>query len=125
MLAERVKTWTQVWRKEGYDEGREEGHEEGLEEGLEKGRETQIRTLRRLLLRRFGALPEWAEARLTQATSAQNPAGKGFCQGKMLHQPGNKLVQEHGVEFPWWPWKHGNPRRWMTFTKWIGFQSYQ
>ena len=63
MLADRVKTWTQVWRKEGYDEG----HEEGLDEG----RETQIRTLRRLLLRRFGALPEWAETRLTHATSAQ------------------------------------------------------
>jgi hypothetical protein len=52
MLAERVKTWTQEWKDEGLREGRREG---------------ETKFLRRLLTRRFGPLPLWAEERLGQA----------------------------------------------------------
>ena len=52
MLAERVKTWTQEWKDEGLREGRREG---------------ETKFLRRLLTRRFGPLPSWAEERLGQA----------------------------------------------------------
>ena len=44
--------------------GREEGRKEGRKEG-------EAVLLRRLLLRRFGAVPAWAEARLRGATPAQ------------------------------------------------------
>ena len=47
-LAERVKTWTEEWKQQGISEG-----------------ETKL--LRRQLVRRFGPLPAWAEARLKQA----------------------------------------------------------
>ncbi|NEX23329.1 DUF4351 domain-containing protein, partial [Thiorhodococcus mannitoliphagus] len=45
MLAERVKTWTEEWKQQG-----------------------EAKLLRRLLIRRFGALPAWAEAHLEQAS---------------------------------------------------------
>ncbi|NEX23334.1 Rpn family recombination-promoting nuclease/putative transposase [Thiorhodococcus mannitoliphagus] len=57
MLAERVKTWTEEWKQEGL--------KEGLEQGLSQG---EARLLRRQLIRRFGALPAWAEAHLEQAS---------------------------------------------------------
>ncbi|MEA3643967.1 MAG: DUF4351 domain-containing protein [Lamprobacter sp.] len=42
--------------------------EEGLQQGLEQGEST---ILRRLLTRRFGPLPAWAEQRLAGATTDQ------------------------------------------------------
>ncbi len=48
-LLERAQQWQQEWLREGLDKGRQEG-----EAGL----------LLRLLERRFGALPDWAEARV-------------------------------------------------------------
>ena len=56
MLAERVKTWTQEWKDEGLREGRREG---------------ETKFLRRLLTRRFGPLPSWAEERLNQASETE------------------------------------------------------
>jgi hypothetical protein len=56
MLAERVKTWTQEWKEQGLREGRQEG---------------EAKLLRRLLTRRFGPLPSWAEERLGQASEAE------------------------------------------------------
>ena len=64
MLAERVKTWTEEWKQQGLEEGLEKGLKQGLEQGVYRG---EARLLRRLLIRRFGALPAWAEARLEQA----------------------------------------------------------
>jgi hypothetical protein len=52
MLAERVKSWTEEWKQQGISEG-----------------ETKL--LRRQLVRRFGSLPAWAEARLEQAGEAE------------------------------------------------------
>ena len=45
------------------------GIERGLQQGLQQGRqEGEATVLRRLLTRRFGPLPTWAEERLTQAS---------------------------------------------------------
>ncbi|TVR67388.1 MAG: DUF4351 domain-containing protein [Candidatus Competibacteraceae bacterium] len=52
MLSERVVDWTQQWKQEGRQEG-------------------EAALLRRLLVRRFGALPAWAEACLAQASLEQ------------------------------------------------------
>jgi hypothetical protein len=56
MLAERVKTWTEEWKQQG------------LQQGLQQG---EANVLRRLLTRRFGALPSWTEQRLVQAGEAE------------------------------------------------------
>jgi hypothetical protein len=56
MLAERVKTWTEDWKQQGI--------QEGLEQGIPRG---EAKLLRRQLLRRFGPLPAWVEARLDGA----------------------------------------------------------
>ena len=45
--------------------GLERGMEQGLQQGLQQGAAT---VLRRLLTRRFGPLPAWAEERLAQAS---------------------------------------------------------
>ena len=47
---------------------RKEGLQQGLQQGLLQG---EALLLRRLLIRRFGPLPEWAERRLTDAEPAQ------------------------------------------------------
>jgi hypothetical protein len=54
MLAENIKRWEQELKSEGRREGRREG---------------EAAVLRRLLQRRFGPLPEWAEQRLDVAES--------------------------------------------------------
>jgi len=56
MLAERVKTWTEEWKQQG------------LQQGLQQG---EARVLRRLLIRRFGPLPPWADERLALASEAE------------------------------------------------------
>ncbi len=56
MLAERVKTWTEEWKQEGVRQGRLEG---------------EAKVVRRLLIRRFGVLPRWADERLEQASEAE------------------------------------------------------
>jgi Uma2 family endonuclease len=68
-------TLRNLLQREGYDsleavraEGRDVGHQEGRHEGQ---RETRIEDLQRLLTRRFGELPAWANARLEGATTEQ------------------------------------------------------
>mgnify|MGYP007121457144 CR=1 FL=1 len=65
MLAERVKKWTQEWYAEGYAEGYADGYAEGYALGLEEAR------VRRLLVRRFGAMPDWAGALLRRGDMDQ------------------------------------------------------
>ena len=55
-----MPTIAEKWLEQGRDEGRDEGRLEG-----------QVALLRRQLTRRFGPLPEWAEARLTEAELTQ------------------------------------------------------
>lgn len=64
MLAERVKTWTEQWQREGFERGVARGVEQGLQLG-------EAKVLRRLLIRRFGPLPAEIEQRLRQATEAE------------------------------------------------------
>lgn len=47
----------------------ERGLQQGLQQGHQEGRlEGELRLLKRLLVRRFGPLPAWAEQRLEQAS---------------------------------------------------------
>ena len=68
MLAERVKDWTRSWKEQGLEEGRLEGRQQGRLEGRLEG-EAQV--VRRLLRRRFGELPDWAEKRFAAADTDQ------------------------------------------------------
>ena len=52
MLAERVKTWAEEWKREGRQEGEQT-------------------MLRRQLIKRFSPLQDWAEQRLSQANTDQ------------------------------------------------------
>lgn len=71
MLAERVTQWTREWEREGLEAGRQEGRQggllEGLLEGRQEGEEGRRQTLQRLLVRRFGPLPDTAMARMETA----------------------------------------------------------
>jgi hypothetical protein len=68
LIEARMQEWEQGWLREGLEKGREQGLEEGLQQGLRKG-EAQL--LHRLLRHRFGALPDWVEARLSNASAEQ------------------------------------------------------
>lgn len=55
----------------GVEEGLQKGLKEGLKEGLQQGERGGAATLLKgLLARKFGALPDWAEARMAQADTA-------------------------------------------------------
>ena len=61
-------------RQEGWLQGKQEGKQEGMLEGKREGnqegrREEASRLVRRLLMLRFGGLPDWAEDRLRQAST--------------------------------------------------------
>ncbi|HEY9281116.1 MAG TPA: Rpn family recombination-promoting nuclease/putative transposase [Eoetvoesiella sp.] len=60
MLTEHSRSWTHQWKMEG----REEGRKAGLQEG-------EAALLQRLLIRKFGPLPQPIQQRLQGATSAQ------------------------------------------------------
>ena len=58
-----------------YKRGRQEGLQEGLQEGELKGKlegklEGELKVLRRLIEKRFGAIPGWAEERLAGQSAA-------------------------------------------------------
>jgi flagellar biosynthesis/type III secretory pathway protein FliH len=56
----------QEGREEGRQEGRQEGRLEGRQEGRQEGARNEAMTvLRRLVEKRFGAIPAWAEERLS------------------------------------------------------------
>ena len=63
-----LKRGRQEGRQEGLQSGLQKGRQEGRQEGLQEGRAGIQRILRHQLQRRFGELPEWAEARLGSAT---------------------------------------------------------
>jgi hypothetical protein len=68
MLEKRVERWKKELKREALQEGRLEGRLEGRQEGRQEG-ESSI--LRRQLDRRFGPLPDWVDARLATANTAQ------------------------------------------------------
>lgn len=65
MLSQRIEQWAEGYLAAGRKEGRMEGRVEGRNQGRLEG---EIAVLARLLTRRFGPLPTWAEARLHAAT---------------------------------------------------------
>jgi len=76
MLSQRIEQWAESYIATGEQRGLEKGLEKGLQRGREEGREEgllkgEARILGRQLVRRFGALPGWAEQRLNEATEAQ------------------------------------------------------
>lgn len=56
--------YDEKWKNIRIEECRQEGRREGLREGHQKG---EAGLLRKLLARRFGELPSWAEARIAAA----------------------------------------------------------
>jgi hypothetical protein len=63
--AERNMPYVTSIERMGIEKGLQQGRQEGRQEGIQQG-ETSL--LRRLLVRRFGALPSWTEQRLEQAS---------------------------------------------------------
>ncbi len=59
-LLQRAEKWTQQWMAEGEAKGKAEGKAEGQRLGM-------ARTLKNLVQRRFGALPDWAVDRVDRA----------------------------------------------------------
>ncbi len=64
MLSQRIKQWGKSYIEQGRLEGLEEGREEGIGWG-------EARSLRRLLIRRFGPLPSAVAARIDAASRAE------------------------------------------------------
>ncbi len=59
---------TQMLINEGFQKGMQQGVQKGMQQGVQKGnRQGEISTLKRLLIRRFGAIPAWAEDMMTKA----------------------------------------------------------
>ena len=64
MLAEKRTLWSDRWLQKGL----EQGLEQGLERGRQEGRENAARQmLSRQIVRKYGAVPDWAQARIDQA----------------------------------------------------------
>ena len=67
-----VEEGRQEGMQKGRQEGRQEGMQEGRQEGMQKGRqEGEQILLQRMLTRRFGEIPDWAQKRLLQASPEQ------------------------------------------------------
>ena len=82
----------QIGREEGLEKGREEGLEKGLEkgreEGLEKGREDGQKVMfSKILVSRFGTLPEHVKKQLADADLDQ------------LNQWGARLFDAKSLEY--------------------------
>jgi len=84
MLSETIQRWKMEFRREGLREGRKEGRKQGRVKGLQEGRQEGLKqgrvqghgeglrqgteqTLLRLLNKRFGELPDWAQQRIREA----------------------------------------------------------
>jgi len=63
-----MSTIADEWIREGEQKGLLQGLQQGISQGISQG---ELAVLRRLMTRRFGPLPLWAEAKLNQAGQAQ------------------------------------------------------
>lgn len=64
-VAERVLDWTESWQAEGFRCGQEVGVQKGLRQGMQHG---MGQILQAQMASRFGVLPDWALARLQNAS---------------------------------------------------------
>jgi len=76
MLEKRVERWKKELKREALEEGRLEGRQQGRQEGRQEGRqqgrqEGESSLLRRQLVRRFGPLPAWVDARIEDANTSE------------------------------------------------------
>ncbi len=60
LIEARMQEWEQGWLREGL--------EKGLQQGMRKG---EVQLLQHMLRHRFGELPDWVEARLSNASAEQ------------------------------------------------------
>jgi len=80
MLEQRIVRWTQDWERQGWQKGRKEGLREGRKKGLREGeqkglregkreglREGEAEVVLRLMERKHGPLPAWANERVRSA----------------------------------------------------------
>jgi len=59
-------------KQQGLEEGKQQGLEEGKQQGLEEGELSgKLKVLRRLIEKRFGPLPDWAENRLATRSARE------------------------------------------------------
>jgi predicted transposase YdaD len=57
---------------EGVQQGMQEGMQQGMQEGMQQGvQQGELKLLRRLIERRFGRVPGWAEERLSRMSAQQ------------------------------------------------------
>ena len=63
MLSTRIKQWEREIAEKGLKRGLEQGREKGLEEGRKD-------ILRKMLVLKFGSLPDWAESQIAHADAA-------------------------------------------------------
>jgi predicted transposase YdaD len=68
VLGREFKRGLQLGEQKGELKGRQEGKQEGLQEGELKA---DLSNLRRLIRKRFGAIPVWAEEQIAQRTAPE------------------------------------------------------
>lgn len=72
MLADRVDSWFEEWKRQGIAEGRKEGRKEGREEGREEGHTERLRqTVEKQAQLKFGTLPQEYAQRIQQADNSE------------------------------------------------------
>ncbi len=68
MLADKLEQWALDYEARGMEKGRQEGRQEGMQQGVHKG---EALALRKLLTKRFGAVPDSMGARIEVASLEQ------------------------------------------------------
>jgi hypothetical protein len=96
MLAERVEEWTEKWKQQGIKQGMQQGIKQGMQQGIQQGMQQGIQQgkqqgiqqgmqqgiqrgkqqgksalLLRLVKKRFGKIPIWAEEKISTATKTE------------------------------------------------------
>jgi predicted transposase/invertase (TIGR01784 family) len=80
MLAERVEEWTEKWKQQGIKQGMQQGIQQGKQQGIQQGMQQGIQRgkqqgksalLLRLVKKRFGKIPIWAEEKISTATKTE------------------------------------------------------
>lgn len=76
MLQERAKEWTRSWEQQGIEKGMQKGLQKGIQKGIQKGlrqgrREGEALLLSRLLIRKFGPIPDEVKHQLDGAEAEQ------------------------------------------------------
>lgn len=72
MLEQTIERWFIEATSKGMNKGLQEGRQKGLQEGLQEGRQKGLAKAVALLIQmRFGAVPDWAQARLDDASEEQ------------------------------------------------------